>query len=510
MFRLPLDLYGHCRHRGARACGALAFAVVFLLPAGCRVFVSDVTTPQPIPMPVMVQGVHADPSEWNDVREFLAEVIGVPKVEDEKSAYDFSQTISEGIANNLTLAQASERVTATRAEVLRARAMVLPHLVVGATYRAHDGPVIDSSGFIFDRPIESLYLGNGAEARGAGTVTNPGIRVLAHLGDAVFEPRAMDHALARDGAAELAVGNQTILEIQLAYLNLATAQAILSAQRKAESEQNDLRVLVQNLAKVGQGREGDFHRVDTEMKLTQSALKKAEEDVAAARIQLARLIRYPDFESLEIADSLPTLPVTMGAEAPLDDLVDQALANRKEISALQQEVFFWETRARQERVRPFLPVVSLGFSSGWYSGSGVPTGNRFTSLDGRTDLDFALIWTGTNLGLGNHAMNDIACSRLRSAQLQLARERDQIMRQVVEAKTTAEARREELKTAIVRVKRSQDVYSRDTNRLKNLQVRPLEVLNGQVQLAQARLDLIQSISSYVSAKFNLAASIGGE
>src|ERR1051325_6693822 len=87
---------------------------------------------------------------------------------------------------NPNIALAEEVVRARLAERMQARALLFPSLDAGANVRVHRGVLQTVNGTMFETNSQSLYYGFGADAKGSGTVAVPGLRLIAHLGDAVY------------------------------------------------------------------------------------------------------------------------------------------------------------------------------------------------------------------------------------------------------------------------------------------------------------------------------------
>src|SRR5262249_32632643 len=100
----------------------------------------------------------------------------------------------------------------------------------------------------------------------------------------------------------------------------------------------------------------------------------------------------------------------------LESLIQQALLNRPEVRARLLEIAEARTRVRQERLRPLLPTLSVGFSAGacgggsnltaagiTQPGGSVQVSPWFGRFDGRTDFDIFAVWSLQNGGAGNRA-----------------------------------------------------------------------------------------------------------
>src|SRR5207248_929012 len=166
------------------------------------------------------------------------------------------ETIDLGVAlrlvgvNNPTVSLARERVREALAGQLAARSLLLPTVNVGGNYRYHSGPLQDDPGEFRRVNLQSLYLGFGAGAVGANPAAVPGVRLFAHLGDAVYEPLAARQRVAARRSDAQAVQNQILLDAAVAYLELVGAEARLDILRRAEAEVSEIARVTAELARA--------------------------------------------------------------------------------------------------------------------------------------------------------------------------------------------------------------------------------------------------------------------
>jgi len=110
------------------------------------------------------------------------------------------------------------------------------------------------------------------------------------------------------------------------------------------------------------------------------------------------------------------------------------------------------------------------------------------------------IWSLENMGLGNLARRRRGRAELRAAAAEQAQAVDQVRREVAEAHALAGARRQEAAVARLRVETAGRAFQADLLRARNLEGRPIEVLNSGNLLAAARQDLIRALVGYSQAQ----------
>jgi outer membrane protein TolC len=411
-------------------------------------------------------------------------------------------------ADNPTIALAREAVQASLAEQLRARALVLPTLNAGANLDVHRGNLQSSQGIIENVNRQALYAGAGASAVGAGTVTIPGVRVTAQVAEAVFEPRAARQQVAASRFDALATRNRVLLDVATTYFALLGAEARLQQLREAEG---DLAVVVRdsiNFARARERREGDAERARSEAALLHAQEQAAEGEVAVTSANLARLLNLDPSVRLHGPDGPLPVVQLVDPSPGIEALLQLALRNRPEVAARSADVAVLATHLREERVRPFVPLVSVGFSGGVFGGGSDQADTRFDHFSGRTDFDVLAVWSLDNLGLGNLAVQRRLRADVEQAEAERARMIQQVRREVADAYTLSAARMRQLDVARRRVQTAAEGYRLDRVRARNLEGWPIEVLNSFRLLNAARQDLVAAVVGFDQAQFGLFVALG--
>jgi outer membrane protein TolC len=421
---------------------------------------------------------------------------------------DLQTALALAGAENPTIALAAEAVRASEAELLQARALLLPTLNAGMNYRLHRGNLLSSTGIMRDVDSDSLYVGAGAGAVGGGTVAVPGVRVFAHLADAWFEPVAARQRVTGTGLEARAVRNDMLLHTAVRYFDLLGAEARLAAVRQAVAEFREVADLTANFARSGQGRQSDADRTRGDLQLLLADAARAEEEVATAAAEMARLLDLDPSGRLRAAGD-PLVPVTLvPPDAALEPLVQTAVANRPEVGAAVAAIAVALTRLREERVRPLVPLISVGYSAGNFGGGSNQVEPRFGRFDGRTDFDAWAVWSLANFGLGNVAVQRERRAEVGQAEAERVRVIDRVRREVAEAYALVAARRRQAETARRKVATAEEGVRLDLRRARNVEGRPIEVLNSLRLLNAARQELIRATVGYNQAQFQLFAALG--
>jgi outer membrane protein TolC len=289
---------------------------------------------------------------------------------------------------------------------------------------------------------------------------------------------------------------------------LVGAEARLLSLRESESEVAEVVRLTANFAASRQGREGDAQRARSEALLLQDADVRLQESVSRAAADLARLLSVDPANRLRSEPGAPPYIQLVDANLSLATLIQQALARRPEIAARSADVVRFETRLRQERVRPLLPTIAVGFSAGDFGGGSDLAGYRFSHFNSRADFDVVAFWTLQNLGIGNLALQNRARAEIGEAEAVRARAIDMVRRQVTEAVAQADTHRLQAITAKNRVASARAGFREDLLRAKNLEGHLIEVLNSFNLLTAARQDLVMALIEYSQSQFRLYVALG--
>jgi outer membrane protein TolC len=425
-----------------------------------------------------------------------------------EQSIDLGKALELAGADNPTIARAIEAVRESLALELQARAQLLPSLDAGASLNEHWGNLQSSGGTILDVQRGSLFVGNGAGTVGAGTVGVPGVRLTAHLAEALFEPAvARDEVAARQFNAA-AVRNGVLLDVVRAYFELVGAEALLEALHQSQGETAELVRITASLAKAGGGRASDADRAKGAAALLELEEQHVQEQIAVAGARLAALLHVdPSVRLRGPAGPLPLINLINPDIEPAR-LLEVAVAANPVIAARSAENTVAETRRREERFRPYLPFLAVGFSAGQFGGGSNTTDVRFGHFDGRTDFDALAVWTLDNLGFGNRALQ----RRLRAVADERLAERqeavDRVRRETAEAVADAAARRLAVDVARREIDTATAAYREDLLRTRNQKGLVIEVLTSAVQLTAARRNYIKAVVEHDAAQFRLLVSLG--
>jgi outer membrane protein TolC len=412
--------------------------------------------------------------------------------------------------DNPTINLAREGIREALAVELASRSLMLPSVNFGGSFNMHRGALQDDPGFLRFPSRQSLYLGAGSGPVGAGTVPVPGVWLFAHLGNAIYEPIAARQRTAARRADADAVDNAVLLQVATAYLELAGAEERLAILRRGQADVAEIVRVTADFAKAGQGAPADANRAAANAQLINTLASEAEGGVAAASARLARLLSLDPS-----SDTLRTMGGPIGTirfvaeDTDLDTLLATALRFRPELSAQAAGIAVAQTQVRQERIRPFLPLLAVGYSAGAFGGGSNLVPSDFGPLSGRSDLQVMAVWNVQNLSAGNVSRVRGASAIVGQAMESYAIALNQIRRDVAEAQAAAQTALAQVRVARTALPAAEEGFALEKDRIKLGQGRPIEVLDSLLQLLEARQELLRAIIAFDVAQFQLFVALGG-
>lgn len=440
-----------------------------------------------------------------------AETVEAPAVlpeGDEVFIIDLPMAMRLLVTANPTVANARELVQETLALQTKARIMLLPSLNGGTAYHHHLGNFQASTGQIKNIFTSSLYYGAGSRVWAAESLAVPGVRIFAHLGDAYFEPLAVRQQLAMRRFDVAATANTLVLEAIIRYFDLLGAEGRYEAARQSEREAAEIVRITASYARTGQGREGDANRARSEAYLMHVEVQRAEERIAVASTRLAELL------SLDPAVRLRTVggPIAgieiIDPEVDVQTLMRIAERRRPELAAGSANVEHNSVRVRQEKMRPFFPMVLLGYSAGSYGGGGVLFPPALSNFRGRSDFDALAIWSLTNMGVGNAATVSERRAVLNQAIADRTRALNGIRQEVFAAYGLVKGEQYQIQITQRQLADSEEGFREEFARLLGAEGLPIEVLNSVAQLGFSRQELIKAVIGYNQGQFRLFVATG--
>ena len=406
---------------------------------------------------------------------------------------DLPTTLRLAGAQNLDIQIAREHLSEAQANRQSALEQFLPWLAPGVTYHRRDG-VAQSvpSGVISDAHFQSYYPGVSLSAQMA-------------LGDALYNSLAAKQLVrASDQALETQRQDSTLSAAQ-GYFDLAKAKTLVEVVRQALLTSQDYQQQLHAGVAAGIAFRGDELRVQSQTEHFEITLRQALEQQRVAAANLAQLLHLDSRVEL-IPQETELVPITLiETNAPLDRLVEQALASRPELK--QSQAFVSATRAGKNGAvyGPLIPAVGAQVFGGGLGGG--PDGGP-SHFGAAGDYTVGLSWKIGPGGLFDSGRVNATKARLAAAQLSDDRLRDVIISQVVAGLARVQSLAAQIELAKHNLATAGETL-RLTRERKQFGVGAvLEDIQAQQDLNQARSDFVTALAEYNKAQYALNKATG--
>jgi outer membrane protein TolC len=414
-------------------------------------------------------------------------------------AIDLATTLQLAAGRNLELATAIEKANSAAARSDRASLSIVPDLAVGASFAKQNGLLQDTLG----TPVPAKRV---SDSSGLGTSSGvPGIGLDLSLSRAIFAPLAARQDRTAAVAAAQAKEHQIMADAAAAYYELVRARAGLQLAREIEGSAGKLADSTRNFAEAGAGLEADAERAAATHLLRRGQTARSEADLIRRSTALARILHLPVSLTLVPTDRNVAATNLVNPDEPVARMVATALKFRPETTQMRAEVAAAGHRLTQQKVKPFLPNVSAGYSNYEFAAG---QGGATDASDNREEVTAMIYWKLEGLGFGNAAEAREKQSELKLARLREASILDSIASDVAGYRAEVHAQRARLAIGSRASGHAKKSYELTTARLQEAQGLPIEALASIQTLAEARQAEIDAVLDYNIAQHRLFAALG--
>jgi outer membrane protein TolC len=406
---------------------------------------------------------------------------------------DLPTTLRLAGAQNLDIQIAREHLSEAQANRQSALEQFLPWLAPGVTYHRRDG-VAQSvpSGVISDAHFQSYYPGVSLSSQMA-------------LGDALYNSLAAKQLVRASDQALETQRQDSILSAAQGYFDLAKAKTLVEVVRQALLTSQDYQQQLHAGVAAGIAFRGDELRVQSQTEHFEITLRQALEQQRVAAANLAQLLHLDSRVEL-IPQETELVPITLvETNAPLDRLVEQALASRPELK--QSQAFISATRAGKNGAvyGPLIPSVGAQVFGGGLGGG--PDGGP-SHFGAAGDYTVGLSWKIGPGGLFDSGRVNASKARLAAAQLNDSKLNDLIISQVVAGLARVQSLGAQIELAKHNLATAGETL-RLTRERKQFGVGAvLEDIQAQQDLNQARSDFVTALAEYNKAQYALNKATG--
>src|SRR5262249_37328440 len=151
----------------------------------------------------------------------------------------------------------------------------------------------------------------------------------------------------------------------------------------------------------GQGIEADHRRALTELSHRRKDIQLASGQLLVASANVVKVLVLNPSVVIAPVEPAETIIRLIPDDAPLDDLIVQALQQRPDLASAQQFVKAALYAWKQAKLRPFVPSLAVSYVGGGFGGG---QNAFFGNFGTRGDGTASLFWEPQNLGFGDRAI----------------------------------------------------------------------------------------------------------
>jgi outer membrane protein TolC len=302
--------------------------------------------------------------------------------------------------------------------------------------------------------------------------------------------------------------SENLLEASTTYMGLLAARSGVAVSIETEIRLRDLLEVAKKLAKIDEGLQVEVSRIETELMAQTVLTVKMREMSKASAAKLAYLLGLDPCCEFVIADK-QLAPITLtDAKAPVQHLVDQALAHGPGVRELEGLLHTMEAaRNTNYGLTHWMPAFEIVVTEGGFGagpGSTMDWTNRF---DGGVKMKWNL-----NEWLYSKEKRRQADSNIQQVHLSFQDLRSKLTLGVQEARDAIQSGHEQVQLAQKHIQFAEESHKLSDQRFKqNIKGRsPSEVLLALRSLGGARLEYIQAVRDLNRAQLRLFVLVGAE
>lgn len=386
-----------------------------------------------------------------------------------------SEALAQALSSQPQLRQASASVSAAEARIAATRSGSLPQVSMSSGYQANTNTVPGAGGMNMGVNLSQLIYDFGQLSS----------RVEASSASAQAQHESLR-----------ATRQQVTQSVRTAFLEVQSARAMMRVATEALANQKRHVEQVRRMVTIGTRAPIDLAQTRKDMANAQVQLIRSENAYAVAKAQLNRAMGREASLDFQVSDE--GFPAVAGERLPLETLLEEAIANRPEISMLraQRQAQTASMEAIRGALRPTLRA-SAGASNG---------GNLMTTspvVGGGLSLSWPL-WNGGN----TDAQTREAEASLAGLEAQADLLRQQIRLEILEAQLAIQSGEGTVKAAAESVASAQEQLRLAEGRYEAGVGTILELSDAQLALTAARGQQIQEERRLAQARAQLLKALG--
>jgi outer membrane protein len=395
------------------------------------------------------------------------------RAQSQPATLSLAEAVASARAHHPQLAQAHAQTEAARARVDEARAPLLPQVVGRASYQHTE------------RQSSSVVLPGTTSSNDLYQASLSLNQLIWDFGQTTEHWHAAESLAEASADTEVATDRQLVLNVRTSFFTARADRALVDVARETLGNQEKHLAQVQTFIKVGTRPEIDAAQSKTDVANARLALIRAENTYATAKAQLNQAMGVEGPVDYDVADE--TLDYVPGEDGTTDQLLDEAIKNRPELSALRAQKQSQDEALSSIRGQ-YLPSIGLSASA---NESGAALSDLGWSLVGGVTLTWP-IFTGlsTRAAVREAEWNQAVIDAQDTAERQQIRfEAEQARLAVRAAKSELAAADEALTNARERLRLAEGRYQTGVGNIIELGDAQVAVTSAAAQRVQAELDL---------------------
>lgn len=396
-------------------------------------------------------------------------------------------------AQNVDVQIAQAKVYEARAQHLEAQLGFFPWIGASAGFRRHEGNLQRVDGNVFETNKNTYVAGAALNAQ-------------LELGESIFASLAAHRLAAAANEALDAERRDRVLEAAAGYFELVRARAAVGIGQETVRIARDFAAQVGHACDEGIAFKGDMYRAEAQAERDAMALRQAQERQRTASAKLSRVLRLdPAVELLPRDTDLAPLSIDDVA-APVQALVAAALEARPELRAAG---FRRDAAEKAKDGAVYGPVFPSIGAQAYYGGLGGGTGDPGPKeAEENREYSVNLGWRIGPGGLFDAGRIGTARARADMGEFELERARDEVRRQVVEARERALSLRDQVLIARKALEASRETFRLTDERREFGVGAVMEHIQSHQDLDRARLDYANTVAELNKAQYALRWAMG--
>jgi len=397
-------------------------------------------------------------------------------------------------AQNLDLQIAREHLQEAQANRQSAVEQFLPWIAPSVTYHRRDGVAqAVPGGTISDAHFQSY---------------SPGVALTAQvtLGDAIYNSLAAKQLVRASDQALEAQRQEATFNAAQGYFDLVEAKALVEVVRQAQATSQDYQQQLHVAVGAGIAFRGDELRVQSQTEHYGILLRRALERQRVAAASLAQLLHLDSRIEL-VPQGTDLVPLRLfETNAPMDALVEQALAARPDLKQSQAVVSAARAEKNGAVFGPLIPSLNAQAYGGGLGGG--PDGGP-SNFGAEGDYAVGLSWKIGPGGLFDPGRTRANKARVAAAELNSTKLKDAVVSEVVSGLVHVRSLAGQIELAQHNLTTADETLRLTRERKQEGVGIVLEYIQAEQDLTQARSEYVSALAEHNKAQYALSKAVGG-